>query len=564
MWSPNPQIKNFTLDLSGVSTPNGDLDSHAIMGLIGRQLLQQWGTPSAYPTIINLDSSFPKEGWLGIKGLDKKGFVDIAIEVASKMSRYDQWRSIDSLRLPFTLWLYTQRAVLQSGGLANAMRSAQDGGSQDSRNFCDVLLAAVMGNLAPPSLSTEFRERAATDLFRSRGIPVRTQSERRTDMAVSAGSTIELFNAVIESVVPKNKTVLVPQGTFEPIGGSVEHSGRKCVLVPTAHTSMQVTAETLQEVIDREGRGEVRALVLVNPSGVFGVHQTREELEKIAKVALRNGVVIISNELYAGLGNVAHATGACDAPFVSIASIEVSDGTRLHHMYDHCVTIDGLSKKLPHVSQKFGFAVSGNQRIMNLLHRRMAQYSLELDKGDLALLSIVWDDFEKVMNLQKIGLEYSAYLIEDCLHQVSRQAGETVFFLTMPFQTGFFTGLSAKRADLNRIGVNSSADLKEYLYRVGGIGTRDLGGMHVGETDDIITVRINVSELDEDSGWEFAKRLAAVTKEIRSENPRTLSAIRAEDRPMQMRSFNGGVVVVFDGMVGLPNGFVDPKTATGE
>ncbi|UJR29582.1 hypothetical protein I4U23_010799 [Adineta vaga] len=116
----------------------------------------------------------------------------------------------------------------------------------------------------------------------------------------------------------------------------------------------QITAEHIQKALDEHP--ETRAIFLINPNNPTGQYFTKDELEKIGRLAVERQLIVIVDEIMYRLILDHNST------FVSMASIDI-DGTS---MIDRTITFRGLSKDHGLASLRSGYAIGTKELIEKL------------------------------------------------------------------------------------------------------------------------------------------------------------------------------------------------------
>lgn len=497
------------------------VDSSALPGrisleLIGLGLEKPLCLSGSYARKCKLDLNFPSKA-------DERRLIE---QLAPTISISQTIDLLNALELTSASQLRAlANEVILPGGIAAALERftalAEKGPlSVDELRTLQYIEALPLLLPAPHDFTRKLREDAAEEIFRQRHIPVGPQTEHVSDMVLCRGTSQVLCIAAMNALTNRGDSVAVMQGTFEPLVAMVDASGRNIVMLPTANTGMKLTPETFQEAIDNAGAGVIKALLLVNPSGVFGTCNSKQELEEISKIAVKNEIKIINDELYASLGDLSRVSKASKKPYVSLASLKVHVDGQEALMYDHSITIQGTSKVIPHINPKLGFAVSGDWKAIEAMNREVSSAGLLPSVRHVFSVSSLWPQTQEIREKQTKIYSNKLRALKRCLATAERETGRAVFFITEPPKGGFFVGMSASAKDLAKANVYDSFDLTSYLWQTAGIDTRPLSGMFVGETNGNITVRINVSEIEGESFQQkLTERLTLLSKLLAGNNP---------------------------------------------
>ena len=122
------------------------------------------------------------------------------------------------------------------------------------------------------------------------------------------------------------------------------------VIPTTAESNFKLTASQLSESITNHSK----VLILNSPSNPTGMLYSKEELESIAEVCVKNNVFVISDEIYEKL--------IYDAPeYTSIASLG-------KEIYNLTVTVNGVSKAYAMTGWRIGYS-AGSQAIIDYVKK---------------------------------------------------------------------------------------------------------------------------------------------------------------------------------------------------
>ena len=136
---------------------------------------------------------------------------------------------------------------------------------------------------------TELREAIADKLRRENGLDYSAD-----EIVVSNGAKHSLFNVFMVLLDPGDEVIIqAPYWVSYPEMAKI--SGGTPVIVKTdASTGFELTPD----MIERSLTSKTKAINLNNPSNPTGVVYSREKLQLIADIAVRNNLIIISDEIY--------------------------------------------------------------------------------------------------------------------------------------------------------------------------------------------------------------------------------------------------------------------------
>jgi len=171
-----------------------------------------------------------------------------------------------------------------------------------------------------------------------------------SQIAVSCGAKHSIFN-IIQVLADEGDEVLIPSPYWVSYPEMVKLAGATSKMLPTsAQTGFKITAEQLAEnITDR-----TKILILNSPSNPTGMVYSKEELEAIAGICVKNNVFVISDEIYEKL---IYDT----SEYISIASLGKD-------IYDLTVTVNGVSKAYSMTGWRIGYS-AGPQEIMDYVKK---------------------------------------------------------------------------------------------------------------------------------------------------------------------------------------------------
>lgn len=159
---------------------------------------------------------------------------------------------------------------------------------------------------------------------------------KRENILISNGAKHSLHNA-IEAIIDPGDEVIVSSPYWVSYTEMIALAGGKTVFAETSlEDGFTLKADKLAEKISPK----TKAIIINSPNNPTGCVLPREELEKIAELALKNNIIIISDEIYEKL--------IYGQKHFSIASIseEVKNNT---------ITINGVSKTYAMTGWRIGY-----------------------------------------------------------------------------------------------------------------------------------------------------------------------------------------------------------------
>jgi aspartate aminotransferase len=203
--------------------------------------------------------------------------------------------------------------------------------------ICDAAIAAIQGGFTrytPTPGMPELRRVISEKLWEENN--VRASAEQ---IVVSSGAKQSLFNSFNVILDPGDEVILIAP-YWMTYAEQVLLCGGKPVIV---HTAPENGFIPTKEQLDAAVTQRTRAIVLNSPCNPTGAVFPRQTLKAIAAVALRNGLWIISDEIYEKL--------IYGEEHISIASLG-SD------ILGQTITIGGCSKSFAMTGWRLGYAAA--------------------------------------------------------------------------------------------------------------------------------------------------------------------------------------------------------------
>ncbi len=155
-------------------------------------------------------------------------------------------------------------------------------------------------------------------------------------IVISCGAKHSLFNLILAVVNPGDE-VIIPAPYWVSYPDQIMLAeGAPIFILTTDKSQFKITPEQLEAVITKK----TKLLVLTSPSNPTGMMYTQKEFERIAEIALKHHMWIISDEIYEHL-NYSH-------PHVSIASLAPEIKART-------IVVNGVSKAYAMTGWRIGY-----------------------------------------------------------------------------------------------------------------------------------------------------------------------------------------------------------------
>jgi aspartate aminotransferase len=177
---------------------------------------------------------------------------------------------------------------------------------------------------------------------------------RRSEVVISCGAKHSLFN-VCQVLFEEGDEVLIPSPYWVSYTDIVYLTGAKPVVIKTnIGDDFKLQPAQLEAAITPR----TRAIIISYPSNPAGVCYNREELEALAEVILRRGIMIISDDIYEKIIYD-------DRPFYTLASL----GEELKRV---SIVINGVSKSYSMTGWRIGYA-AGAEEIISAMTKYQSQ-----------------------------------------------------------------------------------------------------------------------------------------------------------------------------------------------
>ncbi len=169
------------------------------------------------------------------------------------------------------------------------------------------------------------------------------------NIIVSNGAKHSLFNA-IQAIVDKGDEVILPAPYWVSYPEQIKFAGGRINAVETKESNnFKLTAKDFAVAINEN----TKALILNSPNNPTGAVYQRDELIKIAEIAVENDIIVIADDIY---GKISY-----EGDFVSIASLN-------DEIKDQTIVINGVSKAYAMTGWRIGYA-AGPKEVVEAMSR---------------------------------------------------------------------------------------------------------------------------------------------------------------------------------------------------
>lgn len=167
------------------------------------------------------------------------------------------------------------------------------------------------------------------------------------NIVVSTGGKQALINALLSIINPEDE-VIIPSPFWLSYPEMVKIAGGRSILLETkSENDFKLTIDQLDSCLS----DKTKCLILNNPSNPTGTAYDKNELIEIANWAIKNDIIVISDEIYERLNY--------DMEHISIASL----GDKIK---DLTITISGFSKSYAMTGWRLGYSAA-NVEITKLM-----------------------------------------------------------------------------------------------------------------------------------------------------------------------------------------------------
>jgi aspartate aminotransferase len=289
----------------------------------------------------------------------------------------------------------------------------------------------------PVGGSDLLKEAIITKLQRDNGLHF-----EKNQILASCGAKHSFYN-LAQVLWQAGGEIIIPAPYWVSFPEMVILSGAKPVIVHAgADQDFKITPEQLEGSITPN----TRAVVINSPSNPTGSAYNKDELEKIAEVALRHNLLIITDEIYEQIvfDGFQHT---------SIASIS-------KEVQKHCVVINGVSKSYAMTGWRIGYIAAGDPEITKQAGKLQGQStSNPCAVSQAASIEALAGPLDEVHEMVK-EFQKRRDIIVERLSQIPGVSCNTPkgSFYSFPD----FSGVYGKK-DMNGKVLEGSIDLAEYL-----------------------------------------------------------------------------------------------------
>jgi aspartate aminotransferase len=221
------------------------------------------------------------------------------------------------------------------------------------RNIKDAAIRAIEAGFTkytPVGGTDELKDAVIAKLQRDNQL-----AYKRSEVVISCGAKHSLFN-VAQVLFEEGDEVLIPSPYWVSYTDIVYLTGAKPVVIKTnIEDGFKLQPSQLEAAITPR----TRAIIISYPSNPAGVSYSREELEALAEVIIRRGIMVISDDIYE---KIIYDDAS---PFYTMASL----GEELKRI---SIVVNGVSKTYAMTGWRIGYA-AGDEEIIAAMTKYQSQ-----------------------------------------------------------------------------------------------------------------------------------------------------------------------------------------------
>lgn len=137
--------------------------------------------------------------------------------------------------------------------------------------------------------------------------------EIKSDWLIFSPGVIPSISLIIQEMTDKNDKIMIQEPVYSPFNSVVKDNGRELVISPLIKLK---DGNYIMDYEDIESKiKDVKMFILCNPHNPVGRVWTKEELQKLGDICLKNNVKVISDEIHSDIIFKGHK----HVPFASIS-----------------------------------------------------------------------------------------------------------------------------------------------------------------------------------------------------------------------------------------------------
>lgn len=253
---------------------------------------------------------------------------------------------IEAITLSGTMEISAKAIELQNNGFDVINLSVGEPDLPTPEHIKEAGINAIKKNYTKYTANTGLVE--LKDVIRQKFITDYNAEYSRNEIIVSTGAKQSLYNG-IQTIISEGDEVIIPAPYYVSYIDMVTLSGGTPVIVNTnPENNFKLTANQFEQNIT----SKTKAILFCNPSNPTGSVFSKEELQNIVGVALKNNLTIISDEVYEEL--------VYDPiSFTGVASL----GKKV---VNNSIIINGVSKAYSMTGWRIGYACASKEIISGM------------------------------------------------------------------------------------------------------------------------------------------------------------------------------------------------------
>ncbi|WMJ77737.1 MULTISPECIES: pyridoxal phosphate-dependent aminotransferase [unclassified Sedimentibacter] len=272
--------------------------------------------------------------------------------------------------------------------------------------------------------SMEFREAVCSRLYEDFKI------EAQPEQVIETIGATEAIVAALQGILNPGDEVLVPTPSYVYYDGWIHLTGAKSVHVPlTISDNFSLSADKLEEYITEK----TKCIILNTPNNPTGIIIDSENIKKIADIAIKYNLIVISDDIYNG---------------ITYDNISYDPIANLPNMLERTIIIGSFSKTYAMDGWRVGYLVVPKTLISGIL--KIHQHTIScpntfVEAGSIAALTgsqncvkEMVKEFERrrnliMKNLDEMNIEYvkpkGAFYIFPSIKKYGLSSSEAAMYL---------------------------------------------------------------------------------------------------------------------------------------
>ncbi|MFD1471925.1 aminotransferase class I/II-fold pyridoxal phosphate-dependent enzyme [Companilactobacillus mishanensis] len=259
-----------------------------------------------------------------------------------------------------------------------------------------------------------------------------------TEIVVTIGGTEAIFVSLAAIINPGDK-VIVPTPTFALYLPIIKVLGGIPIQVDTTPDGFQLTGKKLQEVIDREGEDNVKAMILNFPGNPTGFEYSKEQLGEIVDVIKDKPMYVITDEIYAEL----------------TYGVKHTSMTQL--LPEKTILVNGLSKSHAMTGYRIGYVAGPADFVENAGKMHAYTVTCPSNPAQYAAQEALTNGIDDAVEMRDIYKERRDYIVEqlnDIGYETIMPKGAFYTFSKIPDEFGLDSvEFATKLAEEGKVGV---------------------------------------------------------------------------------------------------------------